>query len=97
MLVRTWYRESNPLLLSVFQSTLIVEFHGQVLRLKWDLETRELSYFKGEMGNERPFGFLDSNLTEIMHKEMPLKFVPPKRFLINQMHLDNERNACVVH
>ena len=49
------------------------------------------------MGNERPFGFLDSNLTEIMHKEMPLKFVPPKRFLINQMHLDNERNACVVH
>ena len=35
-------------------------------------------------------------LKEVMHETMRC-FIPEKRPLINQIHLENERNACMVH
>ena len=89
--------------LSEFYSTLFVwNSHGQVLRLKWDLSVGSWS-----MGDElfwweeRAWMIFGSfrgikQLKEVMHKKVPC-FIFRNRPLTNQIHLESEWNACVIH
>lgn len=70
------------------------------MRLDWenphDIEIWEMSYFKVKFLRViNHLGFIITS--EGRNAQESVVFYPPKTFLTNQIHLENERNACVIH